>query len=143
MISELSCNNKSKRIMEDQIERSLNDIPIPKSSVEYIDVESTEISNIANQSDEVSWLSCAGQFENIISNLVECKVILKKMKTDPSPNPIVFLLESWQIINNIYSKCELFLKTSGVISNNISEHSKEIPDHKSGILLNMIQVKVV
>lgn len=62
---------------------------------------------------------CAGHIEDIVSHLIECKELLKKLKSDSTPNPIVFLLESQHIISNINSKCGLFLKTSKTVSQHI------------------------
>ncbi|KAL4149758.1 hypothetical protein QTP88_003626 [Uroleucon formosanum] len=44
--------------------------------------------------DESSWLLCAGHIEDIVSNLVECRALLTKLKSDSTPNSIIFLLES-------------------------------------------------
>ncbi|KAL4152659.1 hypothetical protein QTP88_000492 [Uroleucon formosanum] len=90
--------------------------------------------------DESSWLLCAGHIEHIVSNLVECRALLTKLKSYSTPNPIIFLLESQHIINNINSKCELFLRSSKTISQNISntfedqlnQNSNQLIEHDPG-----------
>lgn len=83
---------------------------------------------------------CAGHIENIVSGLVECRELLTKLKSDSTPNPIVFLLESQNIISSINSKCELLLKTSKIISEHISkpfedqfnQNSNQLIEHDPG-----------
>lgn len=64
---------------------------------------------------------CAGQLENIFSDLTECGVVLSKLKTENLPNPIIFLLESVQIIKRLKSKSKEFLKNSNVVLEQFSE----------------------
>lgn len=44
---------------------------------------------------------CAGQMEDIVSNLTHCDTILSTLKTEAFPNPITFLLEGQQVIESI------------------------------------------
>lgn len=62
--------------------------------------------NVNADLDETSWISCAGQLENLINDFNLCGVILTKLKNDTLPNPIIFLLESIQIISIIKSKAK-------------------------------------
>jgi len=83
---------------------------------------------------------CAGHIEDIVLNLVECRALLTKLKSDSTPNPIIFLLESQHIISNIISKCELLLRTSKIISQHVSnlfddqlnQHSNQLIEHDPG-----------
>lgn len=70
---------------------------------------------------EITWLLCAGQMENIASNLTHCHTIISKLKTEALPNPITFLLDSQQIIESLKTKCELFLHNVKLVSQNISQ----------------------
>lgn len=75
-----------------------------------------------------------------MADLVECKALLTKLKSDSTPNPIVFLLESEHIISNLNSKCELFLKTSKMVSEHVSkpfddqlnQNSNDLIEHDPG-----------
>ncbi|XP_065673449.1 uncharacterized protein LOC136090585 [Hydra vulgaris] len=81
------------------------------------------------QNDEVNWLSCAGQLENIVTDLSECGTILSKLKSERVPNPVIFLLESIQVISRIKSSSKEFLKNANILSEQISkspESSKPI-----------------
>lgn len=80
---------------------------------------SNDIPKNNQEFDESSWLLCAGHIQDIVSNLVECRALLEKLKSDSTPNPITFLLESQHIISNINSKCELFLRTPKEISQHV------------------------
>lgn len=60
---------------------------------------------------------------------------MTKIKSDPTPNPIIFFLESQGIINIIKSKCELFLKTSNIVSQNIPKQFEEQSNHQSNHLI--------
>lgn len=79
---------------------------------------STETASVQND-DEISWLLCAGQMEDIVSNLTHCNIIISKLKTEALPNPITFLLESQQIIERIKTKSEIFLQSVKLVSQNI------------------------
>lgn len=57
-------------------------------------LQSTDILTNDQEFDESSWVLCASQLEDIVSDLVECRKILTKIKSDLTPNPIIFLLES-------------------------------------------------
>ncbi|XP_065663260.1 uncharacterized protein LOC136085767 [Hydra vulgaris] len=81
------------------------------------------------QSDEVNRLSCAGQLENIVTDLSECGTILSKLKSETFPNPVIILLESIQVISRIKSSSKEFLKNANFLSEQISkspESSKPI-----------------
>lgn len=72
--------------------------------------------------DDIDWLSCAGQLENILADLTECSTIFCKLKTEALPNPIIFILESVQIISKILnSKSKEFLKNSNIVLEQFSE----------------------
>lgn len=74
--------------------------------------------------DEVNWLSCAGKLENIVADLSECAIILSKLKSESIPNPIIFLLESIQIISRIKSNSKEFLKNANILSEQFSKASE-------------------
>lgn len=59
--------------------------------------------------------------EDIVSNLTHCNTLISKLKAEVLPNPIIFLLESQQIIENIKTKSEIFLKNVELVSHNISQ----------------------
>ncbi|KAF0739481.1 zinc finger MYM-type protein 1-like [Aphis craccivora] len=46
------------------------------------------------------WISCAGQLENLIIDFNLCNTLLSKVKSDPYPNPIIFILESIQTLKS-------------------------------------------
>lgn len=66
-----------------------------------------ESEGIADLDDQISWISCAGQLENLINDFNSCTAIVSKMKNDTHPNPIIFLLESIQI-KTIKTKAKKF-----------------------------------
>lgn len=72
-------------------------------------------------SEEISWLLCVGQLEDIVSNLTHCNTLILKLKAEVLPNQIIFLLESQLIIENIKTKSEIFLKNVKLVSHNISQ----------------------
>lgn len=74
--------------------------------------------------DEVNWLSCAGKLENIVADLSECGIILSKLKSESIPNPIIFLMESIQIISRIKSNSKEFLKNANILSEQFSKASE-------------------
>ncbi|CAI6371974.1 unnamed protein product [Macrosiphum euphorbiae] len=82
--------------------------------------------NIDENSEEISWLLCAGQMEDLVSNLIECNTLLSKLKEDILPNPIIFMLESRQVINRIKLKSESFLQKSKVVLDNLTDPSDQI-----------------
>jgi hypothetical protein len=51
----------------------------------------------------------------------ECGTILSKLKIEALPNPIIFILESVQIISRIKSKSEEFLKNAYIVLQQFSE----------------------
>lgn len=55
-----------------------------------------------------------------MSNLTHCNNLITKLKAEVLPNPILFFLESQQIIENIKIKSEIFLKNVNIVSHNIS-----------------------
>ncbi|KAL4120565.1 hypothetical protein QTP88_013235 [Uroleucon formosanum] len=96
--------------------------------------------NIDENSEEISWLLCAGQIEDLVSNLNECNTLLSKLKEDTLPNPIMFMLESQQVINKIKLKSECSLKNAKVVLDSLSDPSVHIQSvFNQIILLNMIQ----
>ncbi|KAF0739482.1 zinc finger MYM-type protein 1-like, partial [Aphis craccivora] len=62
--------------------------------------------------EELTWISCAGQLENLINDFNLCNTLLSKVKSDPYPNPIIFILESIQVISTIKDKAIQFLINS-------------------------------
>jgi len=64
--------------------------------------------------------------EDLVSNLNECNNLLSKLKEDTLPNPIMFILESQQVINRIKLKSECFLKNAKVVLDNLSDSSDHI-----------------
>jgi len=60
--------------------------------------------SILSNDDELSWISCAGQLENLINDFNLCRTLLSKVKSDPYQNPIIFILESIQIISSVKDK---------------------------------------
>lgn len=70
---------------------------------------------------DVNWLLCAGQLANIFEDLTEIGTVLSKIKTETLPNPIIFILESVQIINRIKFKSKEFLKNSNIVLEQFSE----------------------
>lgn len=74
--------------------------------------------------DEVNWLSCAGQLENIVADLSECVTILSKLKSEVLPNPVIFLLKSIQVISQIKSSSKEFLKNAKILSEQFSKSSE-------------------
>jgi len=65
--------------------------------------------NVDVDPDETSLISCAGQLENLINDFNLCSVILIKLKNKTFPNPLIFLLESIQVISMIKSKAKQYL----------------------------------
>lgn len=60
--------------------------------------------------ENVNWLLCAGQLENIVADLTEYGIIVSEFKTEALPNPFKVLLKSVQVINGIKFKSKQFLK---------------------------------
>lgn len=89
--------------------------------------------------EEVFWLLCAGQMEDIVSNLVHCNTIATKLKTETLPNPITVILESQQIIERIKLKSEIFLKNAKLVAQNISQ--SELLDRL--LDSNIFKIKVI
>jgi len=65
--------------------------------------------NMDADPDETFWISCAGQLENLINDFNLCGVILTRLKNETSSNPLIFLLESIQVISMSKSKAKQYL----------------------------------
>jgi len=46
----------------------------------------------------ISWISCADQLENLINEFNLCGVILTKLKTETSPNLLIFFF--WKVFKS-------------------------------------------
>lgn len=80
---------------------------------------------------------CAGQLENIVKELTLCGIILTKLKSYTLPNPIIFILESVQVINQIKSSCDIFLEDGNILLDKFAETShSSLPENNTDDFLN-------
>ncbi|KAL4091808.1 hypothetical protein QTP88_026437 [Uroleucon formosanum] len=115
-------NNNDEKLSKDK-----SDSTVQKDNVDSKSENCQQVikNNIDENSEEISWL-CAGQMEDLVSNLNECNTLLSKFKEDTLPNPIMFMLESQQVINRIKLKSECFLKNAKDLLDNLSDPSDHI-----------------
>lgn len=58
--------------------------------------------------DSNNWLACAGMIDNLTHDFQECISLLSNLKSDTSPNPISFLVNTSEIMMSIqfkFKKC--------------------------------------
>ncbi|KAL4118970.1 hypothetical protein QTP88_011848 [Uroleucon formosanum] len=122
----LKNNIDSESLLEDEFAQNDQNIHVaPNSEILVTCVsQSVPVETDDFKEDEVNWLSCAGKLENIVADLSECGIILSKLKSESIPNPIIFLLESIQIISRIKSNSKEFLKNANILSEQFSKASE-------------------
>ncbi|KAF0764465.1 Uncharacterized protein FWK35_00003861 [Aphis craccivora] len=69
-------------------------------NVVHDDNKNTDSKNkcLDSLNDANSWLACAGMIEHLIHDFQECNLLLSKLKSDTSPNPISFLVNTSEIM---------------------------------------------
>lgn len=100
-------------------------ITVPDSSENKIDNHQSDSESNLNNEVELSWISCAGQLENLINDFNLCSTLLSKLKSDPYPNPIFFILESIQVISTIKDKATNFLINSKKVAQKMTSVENE------------------
>lgn len=118
------------KIEETNCDTNLNNINVIPDTIDPVQIEDNTSNsdlkkNVNADLDETSWISCAGQLENLINDFNLCGVILTKLKNDTLPNPIIFLLESIQIISIIKSKAKQYLINAKNVSQKMSSTVNE------------------
>ncbi|KAL4118977.1 hypothetical protein QTP88_011855 [Uroleucon formosanum] len=96
-------NNNDEKLSKDKSDSTVQKDNVDSKSENFQQVIEH---NIDENSEEISWLLCAGQMEDLVSNFNEGNTLLSKLKEDTLPNPIMFMLESQQVINRIKLKSE-------------------------------------
>jgi hypothetical protein len=106
--------------------------PIIEKSELYIDtllpINVDIVIPMQNSEDEgITWLTCAGQLKVLVNEVKECDSVLDKIKTEQSPNPVLFLINSVQKVRTIQNIADNFLKNaSGILTQTIGNNVTDI-----------------
>lgn len=68
-----------------------------------------EYACVDNSNDAYNWVACTAIMERLINEFQDCKSLLTKVKTEISPNPISFLVNTIDIILSIQEKSEKYI----------------------------------
>jgi len=80
--------------------------------------------------DANSWLACAGMIEHLIHNFQECNLLLSKLKSDTSPNPISFLVNTSEIMSSVQLKSEKYVALTKKVLNDLLTISNQTCNDK-------------
>ncbi|KAL4096896.1 hypothetical protein QTP88_021771 [Uroleucon formosanum] len=74
---------------------------------------------LVDKEDNYDWIACAGMLETIINSFQECNALLTKLKTEISPNPISFLVNTSEIVSSLRIKSEKYIEITEKVINNL------------------------
>jgi len=80
---------------------------------------------LVDKEDNYDWIACAGMLETIINNFQECNALLTKLKTESSPNPISFLVNTSEIVSSLMIKSEKYIEITEKVPNNLLKSSPD------------------
>lgn len=100
------------------LEKCEDNLQIKTSTNADIAEEKITIKTFQNSEEEnVTWETCAGQLNLLTNEVKECDFLLDKIKTDTFPNPILFLINTIEIVKSIQIIADSFIKNaSGILT---------------------------
>jgi hypothetical protein len=103
-----------------------------------------------NTTSHNDWVVCASMLESLVNRFQQCSRLLTTIKSESSPNPISFLIETSHIITSIEIESKQYLiTTEQVLSSLIPNETVEsgnildsFPEHDPGNSKIIISEKV-